>query len=63
MSGGFVIVDAAAVAPDPGDQFLLKLLTARTDLVLVTGDKLLLADPVMRQRVISPQQFATQLRH
>lgn len=49
--------DAAPTAPDPGDQLLWDLLTARTDLVLVTGDKLLLKDPGMAGRVISPQDF------
>ncbi len=50
-------------APDPGDQFLWNLLHARADLVLVTGDKLLLADVAMQQRVISPQAFIAQLTH
>ena len=49
---------AAAPAPDPGDQFLWELLAARADLVLVTGDKLLLGDRRMRGRVISAQAFA-----
>jgi putative PIN family toxin of toxin-antitoxin system len=44
-------------APDPGDQLLWELLAARADLVLVTGDKLLLRDAGMRGRVISPQAF------
>jgi len=48
---------AAPPAPDPGDQLLWGLLTVRADLVLVTGDKLLLKDPGMRGRVISPQAF------
>jgi putative PIN family toxin of toxin-antitoxin system len=50
-------------APDPGDQFLWELLNTRTDLVLVTGDKLLLADLAMQQRVILPQAFIAQLTH
>ena len=50
------------LAPDPGDQFLWDLLATRADLVLVTGDKLLLQDEAMQQRVILPQTFATQLR-
>jgi len=53
----------ASNAPDPGDQFLWNLLNTRTDLVLVTGDKLLLADLAMQQRVISPQAFIAQLTH
>ena len=48
---------AAPPAPDPGDQLLWGLLAARVDLVLVTGDKLLLRDAGMRGRLISPQAF------
>ena len=48
---------AAAAAPDPGDQMLWELLAARDDLVLVTGDKLLLRDRRMRGRVISAEAF------
>ena len=48
---------AAPPAPDPGDQMLWELLAARADLVLVTGDKLLLRDASMQGRVISPQAF------
>lgn len=48
---------AAAPAPDPGDQLLWDLLAARADLVLVTGDKLLLEDSGMEGRVIAPQVF------
>jgi len=47
----------APPAPDPGDQLLWELLAARADLVLVTGDKLLLQDVGMQGRVISPQAF------
>ncbi len=49
----------APPAPDPGDQLLWELLTARADLVLVTGDKLLLRDAGMRGRVISPSAFVS----
>lgn len=48
---------AAPSAPDPGDQLLWELLAAKTDLVLVTGDKRLLQNAGMRGRVISPQAF------
>ena len=48
---------AAAPAPDPGDQLLRDLLAARADLLLITGDKLLLRDAGMRGRVVSPQAF------
>ncbi len=47
----------APPAPDPGDQLLWELLAAKADLVLVTGDKLLLQDVGMQGRVISPQAF------
>ena len=49
----------APPAPDPDDQLLWELLAARADLVLVTGDKLLLRDAGMRGRVISPQAFVS----
>jgi uncharacterized protein len=48
---------AAAPAPDPGDQLLWNLLAARTDLLLVTGDKRLLQDASMQGRVISAREF------
>ena len=48
---------AAPPAPDPGDQMLWELLAARDDLILVTGDKLLLGDRRMRGRVISAEAF------
>lgn len=44
-------------APDKGDQLLWDLLAARSDLVLVTGDKRLLRDTKMHARVISPQDY------
>ena len=49
---------AGPPAPEPGDQLLWNLLAAKTDLQLVTGDKLLLRDAAMRGRVISPREFA-----
>ena len=54
---------AAPLAPDSGDQFLWDLLAVRSDLVLVTGDKLLLQAETMQQRVILPQTFVAQLQH
>ena len=48
---------AAPPAPDPGDQLLWELLAAKADLVLITGDKLLLRDAGMQGRVISPRAF------
>ena len=38
-------------APDVGDQFLWDLLATRADLMLVTGDKLLLQDQAMQQQI------------
>ena len=52
----------APPAPDPGDQLLWELLAARADLVLVTGDKVLLRDAGVRGRGISPQAFVGQER-
>lgn len=47
---------AAPQAPDPGDQHLWDLLAARSDLILVTGDKRLLeSDIPLRMR--TPGQF------
>ena len=54
-----VIAPMAAVpAPDPGDQLLWDLLAARSDLVLVTGDKRLMEDAGMQGRVVSPRGLA-----
>ena len=47
----------ALPAPDPGDQLLWELLAARADLLLITGDKLLLRDTGMQGRIVSPQTF------
>jgi predicted nucleic acid-binding protein len=48
---------AGPPAPDPGDQLLWDLLAARADLLLVTGDKLLLNDTSMQGRVLTPAEF------
>ena len=50
-------------APDPGDQFLWNLLASRDDLVLVTGDKLLLQKGPLQQRVMSPLAFLADLQN
>ncbi len=47
----------APAAPDPGDQHLWELLAARADLMLVTGDRLLLRDKPMGGRILSPAAF------
>lgn len=51
---------AAPPAPDPGDQLLWELLAARVDVLLVTGDKLLLANAGMQGRVISPHAYVAE---
>lgn len=48
---------AAPPAPDPGDQLLWELLAAKSALLLITGDRLLLQDTGMQSRVISPLAF------
>lgn len=54
----FVIAPAIKLsAPDPGDQFLWNLLASRDDLVLVTGDKLLLQVGPLQKRVLSVADF------
>jgi len=47
----------APPAPDPGDQLLWDLFAAHSDLILITGDKLLLRDADMAGRVLSPADF------
>ena len=51
------------VAADPGDQFLWNLLASRDDLVLVTGDQLLLQVGQLQGRVISAADFVVELQH
>ena len=51
----------APPAPNSGDQLLRELLAARANVLLVTGDKLLLRDAKMRGRVISPLAFVASL--
>lgn len=53
----------STIAPDPGDQLLWNLLATRDDLVLVTGDKLLLGDPAMQERIIQPRTLMARLTH
>lgn len=55
--------DSSPLAPDPGDQFLWDLLASRSDLMLVTGDQLLLQDANMQGCVMSPNAFVTQSMH
>jgi uncharacterized protein len=51
----------APIAPDVGDQFLWNLLTSREDLMLVTGDKLLMQAGPLRARIIGAREFAAQI--
>jgi len=44
-------------APDRNDQHVWNLLATRKEAVLITGDKLLLANPPTSARVISAQSF------
>lgn len=54
---------ATPLAPDAGDQFLWDLLATRADLLLVSGDKLLLQNQAMSPRVITPQACIAQWQH
>jgi putative PIN family toxin of toxin-antitoxin system len=54
---------ATPLAPDAGDQFLWDLLVSRADLLLVSGDKLLLQNQAMSPRVITPQAFIAQWQY
>lgn len=45
------------LAPDTGAQLLWDLLAARTDLVLITGDRALPEDAAMQSRLLSPREF------
>ena len=52
-----LVPGAGPSAPDPGDQLLWDLLVVRAGLALVTGDRTLLEDEAMRDRVLSPGDF------
>jgi predicted nucleic acid-binding protein len=59
-----VVVDIAGrkeTAPDPGDDFLWRLLAARSTAGLITGDSALLERPPPRTRVISPRAWVDEL--
>ncbi|MGB4862804.1 MAG: hypothetical protein WBO97_10105, partial [Tepidiformaceae bacterium] len=51
---------AIVQAPDPGDQHLWDLLAGYPEVVLVTGDPLLLASTDFPRRIYSPRQFVEQ---
>ena len=48
-------------APDPGDDFLWRLLAARRGAGLITGDSALLGRPPPNARVISPRDWIDEL--
>ncbi|MGH8168702.1 MAG: putative toxin-antitoxin system toxin component, PIN family [Woeseiaceae bacterium] len=48
-------------APDPGDDFLWRLLAARSGAALITGDSALLERPPPGARVISPRAWLDEL--
>lgn len=52
---------ATSPASDAGDQHLWELLAVRDDLLLVTGDKRLLDDRRMRDRIHAPADFVRML--
>jgi putative PIN family toxin of toxin-antitoxin system len=59
-----VVVDIAGrkeTAPDPGDDFLWRLLAARSGAGLITGDSALLERRPPRTRVISPRAWVDEL--
>jgi len=49
-------------APDPDDDHLWRLLASQSDSILVTGDKLLLSNPLPRHSIISSRDFVALLR-
>ncbi len=51
------IADRSETAPDPGDDFLWRLLAARPGAGLITGDAALLDRPPPGARVISPRAW------
>ena len=59
IAASAVVVDplvAATAAPDPGDQHLFDLLATRPNLLLITGDQLLLAR-LPHDRVTTPAHY------
>lgn len=60
-----VVADIAGrreTAPDPGDDFLWRLLATRSGTGLITGDGRLLERPPRRARVVSPRTWADENR-
>lgn len=51
--------DAVAPAPDPGDDHLWALLSARVGAILITGDRLLVDNPPTDNPIISPRGWVT----
>jgi putative PIN family toxin of toxin-antitoxin system len=46
-----------ATAPDPGDNHLWALLTCHPNAALVTGDRLLLENPLPGSNILTPREF------
>ena len=46
-----------AVAPDPGDQHLWDMLASNPEMLLITGDPVLLESDHFPGRILSPRQF------
>ena len=57
------LVPVAAILVASIRLHFLNVLATRDDLVLVTGDKLLLGDPAMQERIIQPQTLMARLTH
>ncbi len=49
-------------APDPNDDHLWRLLASQSDSILVTGDKLLLSNPLPQHPIIPSRDFVALLR-
>ena len=57
VAGLLTVHVASPGVADSGEQLLWELLAARADLLLITGDQLLLRDSGMQGRIVSPQSL------
>ena len=48
-------------APDSGDNHLWRLLASQSDSILVTGDKLLLNNPLLTHSTVCPRTFVDEI--
>jgi len=55
--------ESGSPAPDQGDDHLWALLLAHPGSALITGDRLLLENPLPRRSVISPRQWLNDFSH